>query len=194
MIVGNHEYYETKNNDRDFVTNELIKIAKEANVILLNNNSIIINRTKFIGTILWSRADKKVETKLNDFQHMFKCVEEYNIEFEKCFDWLKDELNNSSKYLNDNAILHDYDNIVVITHHLPTEELAHQKFKDHEYGSAFHTNILNELNLSNVKYWFCGHSHEYMTNGNNTMKFILNPVGYPNELRVTKISSQIYTI
>ncbi len=46
---------------------------------------------------------------------MFTCVGDYNIEFEKCLIWLKNELNVSS---NDN---NKYDNVVVITHHLPTE-------------------------------------------------------------------------
>ena len=187
LIAGNHEYYETINNDREFVTNELIKIAKEANVILLNNNSIIINRIKFIGTILWSHADKKVEIKLNDFKQMFTSVEDYNNEYEKCFNWLKDELNDK----NDKS---EYDEIIVITHHLPTEELVHEKFRGYEYGSAFYTNILDDLKLNKVKYWFCGHSHEYMTYQKNDTKIILNPVGYPDEKRVTKISSQIYTI
>lgn len=181
LVPGNHEYYQI--NEEKGITyeiiNKLIKdICNKTEVKLLNNNTYIINRTKYIGTTLWSEVDKTIN--LNR-------INKNNEEFYKCYKWLKQELEKE----------HDkgsYDNKVIITHHLPTYKLCDKIYENSKHKSLFYTEIIDKLNTDKVKYWFAGHTHENNILNYDNMKIIINPYGYPNEKRYTNISYKTYDI
>jgi DNA repair exonuclease SbcCD nuclease subunit len=182
LIPGNHEYYSSKY-DMKTVDDKLYEICNETGIILLNNKTIIIDNIKFIGTTLWSIASPRLEYYLNDFKYVFKSYKEYNNQFRLCYKWLTNELNKN-----------DSNKIIIITHHLPTTKLIHPRFKNYsEINSGFATEIIDLLNLDNVIYWFCGHTHEQMTYCNQTI-FHVNPVGYADEKKETKIDTTIFDI
>ena len=192
LVPGNHEFYRAKNYDLGFVFDNLKKLCEQCKIILLNNSSVVINNVKFIGTTLWSMIDP--EAKINDIGRVFPDSVEYNEEFIKCKNWLKLELDTISEQ-SDNPI-----RCVVITHHLPTSELIHSKYIDSPVlNTAFSTDILEDMNLSKVDLWFCGHTHECKTyehlnqSGTKTV-FVANPYGYPHEVRDTFTTSDTFAI
>lgn len=190
LVPGNHEYYQAQNYNRELVLDNLKKLCEQCRIILLNNSSIIINDVKFIGTTLWSEMHPNA--KINDIGKVFPSVVEYNEEFLKCKNWLKSELDETDK--GDNEM-----RCVVITHHLPTSKLIHPTFEKYsELNTAFCTDVLDEMNLSKVDLWFCGHTHESSIYehelNNHKTRFVVNPYGYPSELRDTYTTSDIYEV
>ena len=87
------------------------------------------------------------------------------------------------------------------SHHMPTSKLGHPKFAQYiVLNTVFYTDLLDEMNLSKVDLWFCGHTHEHKvyehldsSNKNKTV-FIVNPYGYPHEFRDTYTTSDTYDV
>lgn len=202
LIAGNHEYYKC-NLEMDLTRKSIKKICEEIGVVFLDNQTVIIDGIKFIGTTLWSKGDLYIDKCVNDIGKVFKNVEDHNKEFQRCFEWLKNELANKEDNKDNNDAKEErcFKTTVVITHHLPTKLLCNSRYD--EYGvmnTAFYTEILNQLNLSDVSLWICGHTHEskiYLHPKNaekRILKFIVNPLGYPKETRVTKTLRDTHTI
>lgn len=185
LIAGNHEHYRSSQCD---VISELTEICIETDVVFLNNSSVIIDGVKFVGSTLWSMADYSVAGSLRDIGKVFKNVNEYNAEHKRCFNFLKSELENPVNIP-----------ICIITHHLPSFNLCHPKFSAYgKVNTGFYTEILDKLNLDNVKYWFCGHTHESCVYNHKVddknVKIIVNPMGYPGESRDTEVSFDTFDL
>lgn len=194
LVPGNHEYYQIKNFDRESALNRLRDICHSESCHLLNNGSISISGVKFLGTTLWTKINPKYQSMLDVsnnriimFKYLFPTIKEANAEFTKSYEWLKNSLEESSN-----------DRQVIITHHVPTYSLQHEKYK--HTGSAFtnslfYSEILDSLDLSKVKYWYCGHTHESGKIKYGNTEIIINPYGINGEVdRKTKISNQVYLI
>lgn len=83
---------------------------------------------------------------------------------------------------------------VVITHHLPSRRLIHDRFKGFD-NSGFCSSLLDHVELRNMKLWVCGHTHEYVSDTICDGRIIYaNPIGYPNEKRTTQICLDVYEI
>jgi len=139
---------------------------------------------------LWSNVSQFAFPRGIHFNTIFRNPKEYKDEFQKSLNWLKNELASKStqEIVNDRQI--------IITHHLPSFSLQHPRYKKtrSEFDTLFYSEILEEIDLSKVNYWFAGHTHECMTITYGSTKIIVNPYGYPREQnrRSTKISSEIH--
>ena len=68
---------------------------------------------------------------------------------------------------------------IVVTHHLPTFFNYPEKYKYSELNTAFATELLDLIELSNVDYWIFGHSHEMVPDfGIGRTMLITNQLGY----------------
>lgn len=184
-VPGNHEYYCSEDFNRLEALKRIAEVCQKNKVILLNRDSITIEGTLFIGTTLWSAIEKEALDRMNDFKKAFKDKLDYLCEFVKDYTYLKNTLEQEIK---------GQDKIVVITHHLPTNRLVHPKFLGYPSWSAFSTEVLDNMNMHQVKLWIAGHTHEYMSVKYGNSKLIVNPVGYPGEVRVTKVSEEVFDI
>jgi predicted MPP superfamily phosphohydrolase len=186
-IPGNHEYYDENYNVDQ--TNELIaQKSKEindetGNFHYLINNTVTLDGVKYIGTTLWSQLDsshkRDIVSGLNDFNYikMKFCknltFEQYNEFHRRDLDWLLGEIHKT--------ILETNPNFVVITHHLPSDQLVHPKYKNPPYNtinSAFSTNLDH---IIQGKLWIAGHTHIPMIKVINGTPIVVNPFGYANE-------------
>lgn len=190
VITGNHEYYSTEINPPNMEeTDKNIETIcnKFINVIFLNNSSYELDEnTLILGTTLWSciPENKKYQFKdyLNDYSYIYKNNKGYveNIKpddtnnlFNRNVLWLQQSLlkeKNKEK------------NIIVLTHYLPTFKLIHTMYEGDEmnYGFASNLDYLIEQN-SNIRYWFCGHTHKKVKAKISNCELFTNPVGYKNE-------------
>jgi len=158
--------------------------ADETKTHFLQRETKVIKGIEFIGVTLWSLIGDLDCSTLRDFHKgVFKERIDYVEEFIRDYQYLKDTLAAASTHPR-----------VVITHHLPTKKLIHSRFYDNKYNSAFYTDILGKVCLRNVRYWFCGHTHEYMKTKYGETILVVNPVGYPDEQKITKRSSEILHI
>jgi len=187
LIPGNHEYYCALSPDvesRKKVLEDLRMLCEENKVIFLDKSSVVIDGVQFIGTTLWSAIDETASGLMNDFRFVFSNRLDYVCEFADCYRYLKEELISGPEISEQ----------IVITHHLPTDLAIHKRFWNHPVNSGFYTNILDTLNLEKVRYWFCGHTHEYAKVKIEETQVIVNPYGYKGERRLTKTSSEVFDL
>jgi hypothetical protein len=94
------------------------------------------------------------------------------------------------KFLEETLIKHE--NIICLTHHLPSHKLIHSKYENLPY--YMYASDLEYLIKDNIKLWICGHSHEANTVNINNVICTLNPLGYPNEHNIEYIDNSLQTV
>lgn len=183
FIAGNHEYYGSQYKKNE-VLDILKNIAEETQTHFLQRERKVIDDIEFIGATMWSRIEDRAMYQIADFRcGVFKNKEEYIKEYVFDTNFLRETLEKKAEYPR-----------VVITHHLPSIHLIHPRFANSLLNSAFVTERLYTYNLSNVRYWACGHTHEFSIFKKDETTLLVNPVGYKDENKVTKLSLDIYNI
>jgi len=173
VIAGNHEYY-NKTQTIDETNVFLSNYFTQFNTICFLNNSIeYFNNHCFIGTTLWS--------KITDPIHVINDVHEI-----PNFDYITyNNLNKISVAFLENALFTN-ENCIVITHHVPSYSLIHDKYKTLDmqaYNQWFYCDMDKCIEIYNnkIKCWIYGHTHTPSNVVMNQTPFLCNPIGYPNE-------------
>jgi len=191
--LGNHEYYDSDLN----IIDELKLKAKELDIHLLDNDSVVIDDVRFLGTTLW--------TDFNDFSNIavseaMATMNDYR--YIKCKDWWRDKNNKqqamqlmdsiSTKNYNEEMfspavayLLHkkalawldcelhkEHDGkTVVITHHSPTMKTT----TNHAYGSK----LEKFIEQKKIDIWCHGHTHQSCDYEVSGTRIVCNARGYP---------------
>jgi predicted phosphodiesterase len=174
VITGNHEYYQSshKNYDKRIGKSfgrRLISIESIDNMIELITSSLL--NVRFLGCTLWSTSDSTLTKYINDYEYIT------DMTATKC-----NELNSYDiNWLHNQLIMKgdDYDQTIVITHHLPSYKLIDDIYKNHPLNTFF-ANHLDHL-VEKADIWICGHSHKAKHITIGTCECYLNPVGYYEE-------------
>lgn len=179
LISGNHEYFEHNNkNYNDFSKIQEIDLCIRSvvhnlkNVIYLQNDIFIIPETDLIiyGGTFWTNIKEEEEeyiiTTTSDFKHI------PNITPDKVRKLHSLAVNELTYYLN------KYENkkFIVISHHLPQYSLINSIYLNEKNNSTYATDIKIADNERIIN-WICGHTHYKTKIG----KFLVNPIGYPNQ-------------
>jgi len=176
FVAGNHEYYNnlTKNGN-DML---LDKLSKEIGFEFLDNKVYKLDDIDIIGTTLWTECnDFKIFSSLKLYINDYNYIKKNNNELATPFDtgrwhydsvkFLQDEFKKDTKKL-------------VITHHLPSFKMIHQKYQGHPANVGFATD-LEKLFNKNILAWCSGHTHEPFYGVITDVPCYVNPCGYPNE-------------
>ena len=168
VISGNHEYYGRPMD----TTRKHMKTYFEVleNISFMDNSCQMYQGYCFVGTTLWSHITQP-QYKINDMN----CIPgldyiEYNRLNGECVEFLTDALAKN-------------DNCIVITHHMPSRSLIHEKYLTKAmlpYNQWFYCD-LDHLFRSNIKAWFYGHTHTPSSTTIQGIPFLCNPIGYPGE-------------
>lgn len=183
-VLGNHEYERRDVDSTPKKIKEMLSFSK--NIHVLDNESIVIDDIKFIGSTLWSnfeldgirakeQAMKWAEQNVVDFYKIFKLDEFYRYVPINGNDMLK--MNEKAyKFLEFELKKNDFSGKkVVITHFAPHKKSVHENYK--HTISSYWVNHFEEL-LGYSEYWFHGHTHnsfEYEVEGTVVA---CNPRGY----------------
>lgn len=193
-VLGNHEFYNINNQMK--TVDEIKKGWKERseklnNFYFLDNDSIIINNIKFIGSIGWTFVDENKFTKNQiedvlshsaDFQNIYTSklmkgyriirgynitLDEYKVLHQEALNYIKNELN--KPFLGTKILL---------SHHpLCMENI--ELFNNMPIEKQFYYSNYNELiKNSDLDYYFHGHIHESYDYLLNNTRVICNPYGY----------------
>jgi predicted phosphodiesterase len=171
-VQGNHEAY---TNDIDKITDYIRTILNEKpKFTFLERGKIgYLDAYKVIGCTLWSEQTINIYSKMNDSQYIYK--------------------NNQKLSLTDLLDMHKQDkswldkevdkNTIVVTHHLPSYDLIHPKYKIPFYKD-YHSDYASDCNsiILKSKLWIYGHTHigsDVMFK--NKVRCICNPYAYPDE-------------
>ena len=149
----------------------------------MNNNYEIYDNYCFIGTTLWSKISNPYY-EINDIQ----CIPN--------FDYIQyNRLNKLSVHFLED-VLHNNENCIIITHHVPSSSLIDVKYKTKQmqpYNQWFYCNMdeFIETNINKIKIWIYGHTHTSCNVIKNGIPFLCNPIGYPNENSILDFQKSI---
>jgi len=183
-VLGNHEY-EAKRKEE--VIPNLREMLKEyPHVHLLENESMVVDNIKFIGTTLWSNFEgsgyhykKEVKdwakTNIVDFSKIFVLNDDEKYrklspddmekDFKKAYDFLNFELRNNP-----------FEGVkFVVTHFAPTLKSGHPKYKDNLMNAYWVNDLENLMGFSD--YWVHGHTHNTFNYNCEGTNVICNPRG-----------------
>lgn len=178
-VPGNHEFYYSQRVD----ALALMRIAaQDCDVHLLDNDGVVIDGVRFLGSTLWTdfclfgEGAREVAMweggcGLNDF-HLIHEGAKYafsparSAELHKLsLDWLSAKLDEP------------FDGkTVVVSHHLPSMQSVERKFKRSLLSACFASN-LDHL-FGKMELWIHGHTHSSMDYEVNNTRVICNPRGY----------------
>jgi predicted phosphodiesterase len=178
-VKGNHEFYGYNYEG----THRKILDNLPDNFHLLENDTVKIGDWNFIGFTLWTNFRNANPLEMMEAE---QCMNDYkvirigsNYRKMRAQDTLNFHLESRDYLLKQLEILKD--NVFVISHHAPSLQSVHEKFKTMANG-AYCSN-LDHLILDNpqIKYWVHGHTHtpfDYMI---GECRVICNPGGYPGQ-------------
>ena len=177
-IPGNHEFY-----NHDICLIDELKANAQANVHVLNDNAVVLNGVRFLGSTLWTdfllfgEADKYFSVQcarkgMTDFEiikisgQRFKPEDSIELH-EKSRDWL-------------NCMLSEpFDGqTVVVTHHAPSSKSVPPRFAKDLLTPAFASNLEGLMDGNRAALWVHGHTHDGFDYEVFGTRVICNPRGY----------------
>jgi len=169
-VAGNHEYYQ-KNAKNPFkeTDEQIVKITKHlSNFHMLNNSKVIIEDITFIGCPLFTYFPE------SKYAEAMECMNDFN--YYKPQD-VVEKNKASTAYLSNYLDNATNEKIVVVTHHLPSYNAIHAKYKWDLYNYLFANALDSLVRKDSIVAWICGHTHK----GGSYGKIHINPFGYPGE-------------
>ncbi len=183
-IPGNHEFY------RNHIGKMLQAMRAEAalsQVHVLDNDEVVIDGVRFLGTTLWTdfalfgttsiaTALKTVGANLQDFNYNilygegrvpgYFTPEQSKALHEISVCWLRDKLKEPFKGPT-----------VVVTHHAPAKESIAARYSSDILSAAFASDLSHLLGPADL--WIHGHVHDSFDYVLSSTRVICNPRGYP---------------
>ena len=177
-VPGNHEFYH-----HDIALIDELKAQAPDHIHILNDDQVIIDGVRFLGSILWTdfglfgEADKffamqQARQQVTDFSiiqnHGRRFTPEDAIQLHSASrDWLT-------------AMLAEpFDGkTVVVTHHAPSSQSVHPRYARDLLTPAFASNLENLVEGDRVALWIHGHMHESFDYDIYGTRVVCNPRGY----------------
>jgi Icc-related predicted phosphoesterase len=183
VIAGNHEFYHNELIESYAFFRQDYKLP----IHFLQNNEVILNGVRFLGTTLWTDY-KLSEPDLSQDQAMVYCGKALNDHFvikynggrftpydalqyhETAIAWLEKRLEEP------------FDGpTVVVTHHCPSPKSIHEKYAGSSINAAFSSNLDALIEKYQPAFWLHGHTHHPFDYKIGDTRVVCNPRGYPNE-------------
>jgi len=179
IIPGNHEFYDSTAKDEWFGEKEQIFSNSYGNKCYYVNNKVVeIDKHYFVCSTLWSNIgyDKasQIQYQMNDYHKIHGLTVDF---INECHTanrkWLQEAVSN----------IPNGKKCVVITHHVPSFNLINPRWRGHELNEAFSADMDTFIMMfgDKISHWIHGHSHDFIDTNLGGIRFIRNPMGYPQE-------------
>lgn len=170
-VPGNHFYYNTN------IFGSQINMNLPENVKILNNEFLDFEGYRFLGSTLWIELKNplnafNVQNNLNDF-HVIKTNSNKIINVKD----VQRQFVESVDFLISNII----PNSIVITHHAPSNNSIHLKYKHSKLNDGFASSLEYLILGSQPLFWFHGHIHDSVDYTLDKTRIVCNPFGYLNK-------------
>jgi Icc-related predicted phosphoesterase len=178
-IAGNHEAY-GYNYEGSW---NVLKENLSDRIHLMENDVVKIQDWVFIGCTLWT--DFRNENPL-EMMEASQCLNDYKtIRIDSNYRKMTpdDTLGfhkKSKQFLLDTLPMFENQKVWVLTHHAPSYQSVHPKYRSSGIANGAYVSNLDDLILSHsqIKYWSHGHTHESMDYFISDCRVICNPRGY----------------
>ena len=182
-VMGNHEHYHGRF-DKTYA--ELRRCLPD-HVQLLEQETVTINDTVFIGGTLWTSMNRgddmtrwHTKSSMNDFRVITNHYVEKNLYHKLTPEYTEFVHRKTLDYFK-HVLDHNRDKqCVIITHHAPSSVSIADHYKhDHLMNGAYYSD-LSEFILDHpqIKYWTHGHMHNSSDYMIGDCRVICNPRGY----------------
>ena len=187
-VLGNHEYYnnnfETLLDEWKQKENEINEYSKQKGfdntLYVLQNSSVIIGNTKFIGFTMWTSLSSENEAlyhiadrKMNDY-HCITDNEGFGINPNRTIE----SFYQSKKYLKTELSNPFNGKTVIVTHHAPHEKSIAECFKGDILNDAYYEDMSDIINEHKPELWIHGHVHNSFDYMIENTRVVSNPRGY----------------
>jgi predicted phosphodiesterase len=183
-VPGNHEYY---GGDLQKITREMRESARDLGIHLLDNDELILDGVRFLGSTLWTDFDLFGETSRQEaMRQASRHVVDYHVISLGVEGWLRPE-HTRQFHLDSLAWLEgklgeDFSGrTVVVSHHAPHRGSLHPRFAQSAISPAFVSNL--DPLMGSATLWIHGHTHDSFDYAVEGTRVLCNPRGYdPFEL------------
>lgn len=178
-VLGNHEYY-----NHSFSQNRINALQQEwianerPNVKILENQSLVVNGVRFLGTTLWT----DLLTEHGEFQG-YNCRRGMNdffvISGMSIASWLA--ANTVAKQWLKTQLETPFDGkTVVVTHHAPSYRSNAAVFANSDIRAGFCTSLDDMIRKysDSIALWVHGHTHSQQDYNIGSTRVVCNPHGY----------------
>lgn len=185
-VAGNHEFYGHKWFDTLKVVGQA---ASSFGIHFLEDRSVRINDVTFVGATLWTdmrngnpHVMHTVRYSMNDYHAITNEVNGYSKLDPKSTVLRHENSKEAIKLALETATT---DKVVVVTHHAPTFESVHPKYRHETMLNYAYASDLSEFILDNprIKLWAHGHMHNVADYHVGSTRIVCNPRGYQTEQR-----------
>jgi len=200
LVAGNHEFYnircspKTTMDDKKQMIHDICNDLP--NVHFLDCTSVYLpeENLRILGCTFWTEISDDIADKAA--LHMNETRQVLEREGTPLYPWRISEIHRHEKQWLDNEIQTCETNLekcLVITHHLPSYSLIHEKYAGSPLNSCFASHS-EPLFRSPVVGWICGHTHTGMKLNIQGIPCVINPIGYPGEIVETKDRNAVLSI
>ena len=186
-VPGNHEFY---GGSIGGTVKELKQLCAGTNIHVLDNEELVVDGVRFLGTTLWTdfnlfgegeereAAMREALAFMRDFSRirtdeamatMFTPTDSAAL-FKVHAGWLECKL--AERYPGPT---------VVITHHAPSRKSIHPRFSDSLLNACFVSDAERLVDGSRVRLWIHGHTHDSFDYFLNGTRVVCNPRGYARD-------------
>jgi len=183
-VLGNHEFY---GGSIGGTVDELKQLCAATNIHVLDNDELIVDGVRFLGTTLWTdfmlfgegekrvAAMREAQRLVRDFSRirvgealeaLFTPADSAAL-FKVHAGWLQTKLAESFP-----------GSTVVITHHAPSRMSIHPRFADSLLNACFVSDAVHLIDGSRARLWVHGHTHDSFDYFLNGTRVVCNPRGY----------------
>jgi hypothetical protein len=187
MVLGNHEAYHHR---LDKTYNDF-KSLLPPNVTLLENETVDYRGVVFMGATLWTDLHRgnpmtmmTVKEAMNDYRVIQNYYPNTGLYHRLTPEFTYQLHNNTLDYFRKNLKSYQDRPVVVITHHGPSYQSIHEKYRGHHHMNGGYVSDLSEFILDHpqIHTWCHGHVHNRFDYQIGSTRVLCNPRGYyPHE-------------
>jgi predicted phosphodiesterase len=183
-VPGNHEFY---GGSIAGTVAELKRLSAGSDIHVLDDDEVIIEGVRFLGTTLWTdfilfgegekraAAMREAQRFMRDFSRIHLGESSFTPEasaalFKRHAAWLERKLAESYAGLT-----------VVITHHAPSRKSIHPRFADSLMNACFVSDAEHLIERNRACLWIHGHTHDSFDYFVNGTRVLCNPRGYAKD-------------
>jgi predicted phosphodiesterase len=200
-VMGNHEHYEGDFAKTQYLIGDFI--YQFSNIALLEKTGVFINGVRFFGGTMWTDLSDPIKaqvarTGMNDYYLVENNTRKVAYRTKNEDDQMVMKYRSGTLLPSDTTEdhfeflaalradieFHHSSNYVVVTHHSPSLAMCDPVYFSDSLNCCYHNNLDNFImDNPRIKRWYCGHTHRAKRLTMGECELILNPRGYPGELR-----------
>ncbi|TPK85446.1 metallophosphoesterase [Mesorhizobium sp. B2-4-17] len=183
-VAGNHEHY--RGSIKEGLEDGRAAAAQFANIHFLENDSVIIQGVRFIGSTLWT--DYRIEgspelamhyarERMNDHRQ----IAEQRNPWKRFLPQTAYRTHQDSRRFVESALKSDPITTVVVTHHLPHRGSIPARFAGDLLNAAYASDLSSIIEQRQPTLWVHGHTHDSCDYRVGSTRIVCNPRGYDDE-------------